>query len=107
MTAWVRAISGRQDQDLGARVGGERRCGNLQINLGLSRAGNPVQQGDTEARPQPSMDFSCSRGGGLARIEARAWALGVWRIELRHGLDKPHGQDAVIDQAFHHARAHA
>ena len=92
----------QQDQHLGVGVPGQGRGGGLQIDLGLARAGDPVQQGGLEALP----DQGCQHvsGGGLAGIEGMGGVGGGVGDAERQGGGLLHdGQGAVVHQPLHHA----
>ncbi len=83
---------------------GQSRRDRLEIDFGLARAGDAVEQGDSEAVAGVVHELACRHR--LLRVKRGALALKVER--LGPGLRQRLGNEgAGIDQAVDHAHAHA
>ena len=107
ITAWVSAISGSRISTWAVRIAAQGRGGGLEIDLGLARAGDAVEQGDREAaarRPSPPARPAPRPGSGSASAPARSGS-GAGKVDRR--LAQLFGQHAVGDQRVDHAGADA
>ncbi len=92
---------GQQHQHLGGGLLGQHPGHGLQIDLGLARAGDPVQQGDLEAAGAGHGRQGLQRGA-LAGIEPGAGTAGIGLAE-RLGRGGPMlGQAALVQQGLDH-----
>ena len=98
ITAWVRAISGSRISTWAVGIGGQGRGDGLQIDLGLARAGDPVEQGGLEAalgRPWPSAPRRRRPGWGSAPAPG---AAGSGAAKAARAARSATCQHALVDQ---------
>jgi hypothetical protein len=97
---------GQQDQDLAVGILGQGGGDRLQIDLGLARAGDAVQQRRLEAA-LPQHLAQHVGAGLLAGVERLGRQGEIGRREAVVGLDEFERQRALLDQPLHHPRRHA
>jgi len=105
----VEKLRGQRDlrhQDQALPAAADRVSHRLEIDLGLARAGDAVEQRDCVAALRHGLT-QCRRRGTLVGGEIGGDEIGIGR--RRHRLGRQHHglQRALVDQTIDHARGHA